>query len=43
MIQVENMTFGYGKERPIFSRLSLTFREKFNAIIGPNASGKSTF
>ena len=42
MIQVEHMTFGYGKERQIFSDLSLTFREKFNAIIGPNASGKST-
>ena len=43
MIQVERMTFGYEKERRIFSDLSLTFREKFNAIIGPNASGKSTF
>ncbi|MGP1470565.1 MAG: ABC transporter ATP-binding protein [Schwartzia sp. (in: firmicutes)] len=43
MIQVKDMAFGYAKDRMIFSGLSLTFREKFNAIIGPNASGKSTF
>ena len=43
MIRVEKMTFGYTAGKNIFSDLSLTFREKFNAIIGPNAAGKSTF
>jgi iron(III) dicitrate ABC transporter, ATP-binding protein FecE len=43
MIRVENMTFAYAKDRVVFSDLSLSFHAKFNAIIGPNASGKSTF
>ena len=43
MIRVENMSFGYAKDRMIFSDLSLRFHARVNAIIGPNAAGKSTF
>lgn len=43
MIRVENMSFGYAKDRMIFSDLSLSFHARVNAIIGPNAAGKSTF
>ena len=43
MIRVENMSFGYAKDRMIFSGLSLSFHANVNAIIGPNAAGKSTF
>ncbi len=43
MIRVENMSFGYAKDRMIFSGLSLSFHANVNTIIGPNAAGKSTF
>lgn len=43
MIRVEKMAFGYSADRKIFSDISLSFKERFNVIIGPNAAGKSTF
>ncbi len=42
MIEVQNLSFSYGK-REIFKDLSITFEKgKLYAIIGPNGSGKTT-
>ena len=42
MIQVDNLTAGYGKLE-ILQDLSLSFAaEQFSAVLGPNGSGKST-
>lgn len=43
VLQVENLTFGYGDDQPIFQNVSLAIRgpERI-AIEGPNGSGKST-
>lgn len=43
VLQVENLTFGYGKDQPVFQDVSLSIRgpERI-AIEGSNGSGKST-
>ena len=42
MINVENLTAGYGKNE-ILKKLSLTLEKgKLTSIIGPNGSGKTT-
>ena len=42
MINVENLTAGYGKSE-ILKKLSLTLEKgKLTSIIGPNGSGKTT-
>lgn len=43
VLQVENLTFGYEDDRPIFQNVSLAIRgpERI-ALEGPNGSGKST-
>lgn len=43
MIHIENLSFSYPKGKTVFTDVSLQFTKKFNVIIGPNASGKSTF
>ncbi len=42
-IQVEHVTFGYGREKPILRDISFAVRAGvFLAIAGPNGAGKST-
>lgn len=43
MITTKNLSFAYPGKSPVFRNLSLTFKNEFNVIIGPNAAGKSTF
>ena len=43
VVEAENITFGYEKEKPIVKELSLTlWRGDKIGIIGPNGSGKTT-
>ncbi len=42
MIQLKNMSFGYG-EAPLFKGLTCAFEDgKLTCVVGPNGSGKST-
>ena len=41
MIEIKNLTFGYGLT-PVLNKINLQAEPAFNAIIGPNAAGKST-
>lgn len=43
MISINNISFYYNKEKPIFNNLSLSFEANaINGIVGLNGSGKST-
>ncbi|MBA3898702.1 MAG: ABC transporter ATP-binding protein [Bacteroidetes bacterium] len=43
MIQIENITFGYNKKKPIFENLSLHLKPGFiYGLLGKNGAGKST-
>ena len=42
-MRIENLTFGYDREKPVLSGFSYTFgKGKITAVIGPNGCGKST-
>ncbi|GAB6156480.1 hypothetical protein JCM17380_52320 [Desulfosporosinus burensis] len=42
MLEISNLSFGYGL-KPMLRNINLTFRPgKMTAVIGPNATGKST-
>lgn len=42
MLEISNLSFGYGSQ-PILKNVNLTFEPgKMTAVIGPNATGKST-
>ena len=42
-VRFENVSFGYGKKRPVLKDLNLTFEAgKTTALVGPSGSGKST-
>lgn len=42
MLEISNLSFSYGSQ-PILKNMNLTFRQgKVTAVIGPNATGKST-
>lgn len=43
LLQVEDLSFSYDKEKPLFSELNISvYRGDCVGIIGPNGSGKST-
>ncbi len=43
MITLTSVTYGYSKQKPIFTDLNLTVdRNEFLALLGPNGSGKTT-
>ena len=43
MIEIENITFGYKKKKPIFSNFSLELEQgKVYGLLGQNGTGKST-
>ncbi|MCF6201322.1 MAG: ATP-binding cassette domain-containing protein [Hydrogenimonas sp.] len=43
VLKIENLTFGYTKDRPLYKNFSLTLHEgEIVTILGPSGSGKST-
>ena len=43
MIQIENLSFAYKKDKPVFQNLNLTFKEgNIYGLLGKNGSGKSS-
>lgn len=43
MIQIENLSFGYGQKRPVFDQLNLTLPSgNIYGLLGENGAGKST-
>ena len=43
MIQIENLSFDYGKQKPIFQNLNLTLKEgNVYGLLGKNGAGKSS-
>lgn len=41
-LQLQNLSFSYGKNKQIFNNLNLTVNSGFNLLIGPSGCGKST-
>jgi iron complex transport system ATP-binding protein len=41
-LKLQNVSFGYSKEKILYRDLSLTFKQGITAVIGLNGSGKST-
>ena len=43
MIQIKNLSFDYGKRKPVFRNLNLTLKEgNVDGLLGKNGAGKST-
>ena len=43
VLRIDNLTFGYSKEKPLFTNLSLSLKKgELKAIVGESGAGKST-